>query len=282
MAQKKTGKRRKKFAGLEASAFQHSSDREALKKLARVPGMQTLLRRVSSSYFEKTVRMLNVSQHVKVGPRQCPRIYKLFKEATGILDIPEIPEIYISTVYAPNAFSYGMHKHTVVLLTGLIDLLTEEELLFVIAHELTHIKCDHMMYKTLLHILTYVGVEMFGALFKIAAITFFPVEMALRSWERKAELSCDRGGLLVVQNRDVVESAMIKMAGASRSMLPEINVAEVLKQADELKNMDDEVFVRAMKMYHTAFRSHPFPIIRIKELHNWSDSDQYKRILSGK
>ena len=270
---------RKRFPGIPASAFQHTADRESMKKLARLPGMQILLRKLSSSYLEKTVRMLNVSQNVKVTPKQFPKIHNMFREACEVLDLKEIPDIYVSTNPNPNAFSFGIDRYTVLLLSGLIDMLNEEELLFVVGHELTHIKCDHMMYKTLLYVLTYLGVEVFGMLFKVAAITFFPLEMALRSWERKAEFSCDRGGLLVVQDRDIVEKTMLKLAGSARSLLPELSIKEVLKQADELKDMDDELFVRAMKMYHTAFRSHPFPIIRIKELHNWSQSNQFRKIL---
>jgi len=281
MAKTKTNNVRKRFPGINGRAFQHTADAEAMKKLDRLPGMQTLIRMVSGSYFERTVRMLNTAERVRVGPKQCPRIYEMIRESCAVLDIQEIPEIYISTVYTPNAFSFGIQKYTVVLLTGLVDLLSEEELLFVIAHELSHIKCNHMMYKTLLYLLNYVGVEVFGAIFKVAALTFFPLEMALRSWERKAEFTCDRGGLLVVQNRDVAQTALVKLAGTSKSLLPEINMKEILKQADELHDMDDEVFVRWMKMYHTAFRTHPFPIVRIKELHNWSESNQYQRILNG-
>jgi Zn-dependent protease with chaperone function len=177
--------------------------------------------------------------------------------------------------------TFGIQKYSVVLLTGLVDLLDEDELMFVIAHELSHIKCNHMMYKTLLYILTFVGVEIFGIFFKVAAITFFPIEMALRNWERKAEMSCDRGGLLVVQNEEIAQRALVKLAGYSRGMKSTIDMGEILKQADELQNMDEETFVRAMKIYHNMFRSHPFPIIRIKELHNWSQSQQYRRILNG-
>jgi Zn-dependent protease with chaperone function len=252
-----------------------------MRKLDQLPGMQTLLRKVSGSYVENTLRMLNMSHNIRVSPKQFPQVHDLFREACDVLDIKELPEIYISTAYIPNAFSFGMEKYTVTLLSGVLDLLTEEELMFVIAHELTHIKCNHMMYKTLLYLLSYVGTEIFGLFFKVAAITFFPIEMALRSWERKAEFSCDRGGLLVVQNAEVAKTTMAKLSGFSKSLKTQVNIEEILKQADELKNMDEHLFVRVMKMYHTAFRSHPFPIIRIKELHNWSHSNQYHRIMSG-
>src|SRR5437867_2288804 len=131
---------RKRFPGLDPIAFQHTGDREAMKKLARLPGMQTLIRKVSGSYFEKSLRMLNTADLVKVGPNQCPKIYELFRESWAVLDIPQIPEIYLATVYSPNAFSFGIQNYTVTLLSGLIDLLSEDELLFVIAHELSHIK----------------------------------------------------------------------------------------------------------------------------------------------
>lgn len=282
MPRKPTSKpRRRSFPGLDASNFMHPSDREAMKKLAKLPGMQPLLRRISGGYIERMYRMLNIAERVQVTPKQCPRVYNLFKEACRTLDIKEIPEIYLSTVYVPNAMTFGIEKYSVVLLTGLVDLLNEDELLFVIGHELSHIKCGHMMYKTLLYLLTFVGMEIFGIFFKIAEIAFFPIEMALRSWERKAEITCDRGGLLVVQNQEIAQRTLVKLAGYSRSMASDINMQEILKQADELKNMDEETFVRAMKIYHNMFRSHPFPIIRIKELHNWSQSSQYLRVMKG-
>lgn len=274
-------KGRVSFPGLDPSAFMHPGDREAMKKLSRLPGMQPLLRQLSGGYIERMYRMLNMAERVQVSPRQCPRIYKLFKEACGVLDIKEVPEIYLSTVYIPNAMTFGIEKYSIVLLTGLVDLLDEDELLFVVAHELSHIKCNHMMYKTLLYILTFVGIQLFGVFFKVAEITFFPIEMALRNWERKAEMSCDRGGLLVVQNPEIAQRALVKLAGYSKNLASDINMDEILKQADELHNLDEETFVRAMKIYHNMFRSHPFPIIRIKEMHNWSQSDQYHRILKG-
>jgi Zn-dependent protease with chaperone function len=276
---KKTSSKRKRFPGLSASAFQHPADRDAIRKLDRLPGISRLMRKVSSGYTEKMYRMLNVAENVRVTAKQCPKVYDMFREACSILDIKEMPEIYIDMVYQPNALSFGIEKYTVTLHTGLIDLLTEDELLFVIGHELSHIKCNHMLYKTLLYLLTYVGVQIFGVVFKVAAITFLPLEMKLRAWERKAEFTCDRGGLLVVQDPQIAQRALVKLAGASKNLLPNIDIQEVLNQADDLAGMDDELLIRAMKLYHTAFRSHPFPIIRIKELHNWSQSDQYRRIL---
>ena len=280
MAKKRTSGKQK-FSGIQANAFQHAQDREALRKLDRLPGMQTLLRRVSAETLEKMFRMLNLADRIRVTRTQFPKIHEMFRESCDILDIKEMPEIYLTTSPVQNAFSFGIRNYTVVLLSGLVDLLSEDELRFVIGHELSHIKCNHMMYKSLLYLLTYVGVQLFGVIFKVASIAFLPIELALLSWERKAEFSCDRGGLLVVQDMNIAQNALVKLAGYSKNISQNIDMKEILKQADELKNMDEEMFVRALKLYHTAFRTHPFPIIRIKELHNWSQSNQYHRIMKG-
>lgn len=281
MARKKAKANVKNFSGIDPNCFQHPADREAIKKLDKVPGMRALLRRLHGDYIEKSFRMLNTAERVRVTAKQCPKIHELVREGCTVLDIAEMPEVYITTTYNLNGLSFGIKKFTMILTTGLVDLLTEDELRFVVAHELSHIKCNHMMYKTLLYLLAFVGTEIFGIFFKVAAITFLPLEMKLRAWERKAEFSCDRGGLLVVQNPEIAQTALVKLAGASKSLLPSVNMEEILKQADELKDMDEEFFVRAMKIYHNMFRSHPFPIIRIKEVHNWSQSNQYQRIISG-
>jgi Zn-dependent protease with chaperone function len=282
-AKVQTNNGRKRFKGLDPLSFQHPADLAAIRKLDKLPGLQRMIRSLSSGYTEKMYRMLNMAENIRVTSNQCPKIYEMFREACAILDIQEMPEIYIDTHYVPNAFSFGVNKYTVTLRTSLIEMLTEDELFCVIGHELSHIKCNHMMYKTLLYLLTYVGAEIFGLFFKVAKITLLPLEMKLRAWERKAEFSSDRGGLLVVQDLKIAQNTEIKLAGAPKSLLSSIDIDEVMKQADDLRGMDEELLIRGMKVYHNIFRTHPFPIIRIKELHNWAQSDQYRRILkSGK
>src|ERR1051325_12163542 len=114
MAKKRTqGKQR--FKGLQANAFQHAQDREALRKLDRLPGMQPLLRRVSAETLEKMFRMLNLADRIRVTRTQFPKIHEMFRESCEILDIKEIPEIYLTTSPIQNAFSFGIRNYTVIL-----------------------------------------------------------------------------------------------------------------------------------------------------------------------
>ena len=51
--------------------------------------------------------------------------------------------------WALYAFAIGMEKHTIVITSGLVELLEDDELRFVIGHELGHIKSGHMLYRTM-------------------------------------------------------------------------------------------------------------------------------------
>ena len=50
-----------------------------------------------------------------------------------------------------NAMTIGMDKPIIVLNSALLDLLDEEEMRFVVAHELGHALSGHAVYQTLLH-----------------------------------------------------------------------------------------------------------------------------------
>lgn len=273
----------KEFPGLSAEAFQHPWDVQAVQNLQHVPLLGALIRTVSSSFFERQVRMMSISSMVRLGPNQGASVYRQFEKAAKILDLRDLPDIYISNQYTINAMAYGIEKYQIVLFSGLIDALSEEELLAVIGHELGHVKCDHMLYKTMAYIIRYFGIQTLIRLLPAGTGTLaaLPLQMAILQWERMAEFSCDRAGLLVVQDEQVVASALAKLAGGSHKILPEINMDEVVTQADEYKESDRHIADMLFKVNMMLMQTHPFPIVRAKEIINWADTDQYQNILRG-
>ncbi|MEM7347025.1 MAG: M48 family metallopeptidase [Chloroflexota bacterium] len=271
------------FPGLSPAAFQHPLDIQATKNLEAVPLLPTLLKAVSSAVFEKQMWMMHVSSTVRLGPNQGKDLYQKFEKAAEILDIKELPEIYVSNQYTINAFAFGIKKYQITLFSGLVDVLTEEELMAVIGHELGHIKCQHMLYKTMAYILRIFGSEFLKSLLPVgtAALASLPLQLAILQWERMAELSCDRAGLLVVQDREVVASALSKLAGGSRNVLPEINLDEVMVQAEEYKEADSSIIEMLFKVNMFLQQTHPFPIVRAKEIMDWGESEDYQDILNG-
>ena len=95
----------------------------------------------------------------------------------------------------------------ITLTSNLVEMMSEEELKAIIAHECGHILCRHVLYHTVVRWLQS-GVAYLGLLGTIAA----PVEYAMLYWSRKSELSADRAASIIT-SPDVVASTMARLAG---------------------------------------------------------------------
>ncbi|MDX1520977.1 MAG: M48 family metallopeptidase, partial [Anaerolineae bacterium] len=153
----------------------------------------------------------------------------------------------------------------------------------VIGHELGHVKCQHMLYKTMAYIIRYLGVNVLTSLLPAGtgALAALSIQLAILNWERMAELSCDRAALLVVQDREVVASALSKLAGGSKNILPDINLEAVLAQAEEYHDEDLSLVEKIFKVNMLLLQTHPFPIVRAKQIMDWGQSEHYQNILNG-
>jgi uncharacterized protein YjbJ (UPF0337 family) len=104
------------------------------------------------------------------------------------------------------------------------------------------------------------------------------VRLTLLEWYRKSELSCDRAGVLAIQNPPASLRTLLKLAGGGRA--DELNLEAFLEQAREYEEgtgFADRVF----KVLNTAGESHPFHTLRAAELDRWIRSGEYDRILGG-
>jgi Zn-dependent protease with chaperone function len=145
------GTRRKQlrtFPGLAADDFQHPDDVTATAALRAIPGLDLLVSKVMEYGFERFYYLENVASNVRVSPRMFERLHKALGWGCKILGVDE-PELYVALDPVPNAFTYGHTRPFIVLTSGLVDMLDDEERFFVIAHELGHIKCDHVLYTVL-------------------------------------------------------------------------------------------------------------------------------------
>jgi Zn-dependent protease with chaperone function len=267
------------FPGISPKSIEHPMDRTALEVLRKTPGLDLLCRKLASLHFERYVRLYFTADSLRITPKQCPEIYALFKEAVEILDMAE-PELYLWQSPFPNAFAIGMDRHTVVISSGLVDLLDERELQGVMGHELGHIKSGHMLYRTIAIFLARIGLIAARNLPFVNLITQ-ALLIALYDWSRKSELTADRAGLLVSQNREVAMSTLLKLAGGSQKTAGMLDVEEFMKQADDYEDMDDSLLNVLYKLDMTWAMTHPFPALRAKEISRWYHSDQYHRILAG-
>jgi Zn-dependent protease with chaperone function len=271
---------RRRFPGIAPEAYRHPLDQQATAALRAVPGIEFTISKLSRFSVEHILYVEFCATGVRVSPKQCSRIYTLLQEACATLDVPE-PALFLSQTPIANAFALGRERPTMVLHTGIVELLTEEELLGVIAHELGHIHCGHSIYRLIL-LLIELASRVGGSYLGIGDVISVPVRVALLEWARKAEFSADRAGILVTQNPEVVFSTLFKLTGGSPKIFEQMDREEYLKQADEYDRPDTTKLDRFYKAAIETGMTHPIPVLRAREALRYGASEEYQAILSGR
>ncbi|GAV70853.1 LOW QUALITY PROTEIN: hypothetical protein CFOL_v3_14351, partial [Cephalotus follicularis] len=144
----------------------------------------------------------------------------------------------------------------------------------VLAHELGHLKCDHGVW------LTFANILMLGAYWFTGLGGFIAqsLEENLFCWFA-AELTCDRAALLVAQDPKVVISVLMKLAGGYPSMADQLNVDAFLEQARSYDIASSSPVGWYIKNAQTRQLSHPLPVLRDREIDEWSKSQDYTSLL---
>ncbi|WP_367343718.1 zinc metalloprotease HtpX [Methanomethylovorans sp.] len=90
-------------------------------------------------YSDKIILRMYRAQEVTASEH--PQLYGIVKKLATLADMP-MPKVYIVHTSMPNAFATGRNpKHAAVAATtGILELLTTEELEGVLAHEMAHVK----------------------------------------------------------------------------------------------------------------------------------------------
>ncbi|MCO5974751.1 M48 family metallopeptidase [Actinoallomurus soli] len=267
---------RTRFPGISSRAYEHPADRSALVALRSLSGFDTVLRRLAGLFSERAIRLMFLGGTVRAGERQYRHIHDIVRDSAYILDLPKVPEVYVTQDPAPNAMTIGVDNPFIVLNTGLIDLLDDEELRFVIGHEVGHVLSGHAVYRTMAMILTNLGARI--AWLPLGNIAIAAILMGLNEWQRKSELSADRAGLLAGQDVEAGKRALMKLAGGAR--LSEMDGEAFLEQAREYDAAGD-VRDGLLKFLNLLNRSHPYAVIRFAELDHWARDGEYARILGG-
>ncbi|MCF6521674.1 M48 family metallopeptidase [Streptomyces sp. JJ36] len=270
------GRDRRRFPGISSRAYEHPADRSALVALRKLSGFDTVFKALSGLLPERSLRLLFLSDSVRVSDEQFPHLNAMLRDACYILDLEKVPPMYVSQDPKPNAMCIGLDEPIIVVTTGLVELLDEEEMRAVVGHETGHALSGHAVYRTILLFLTNLALKV--AWIPLGNVAIMAIVTALREWFRKSELSADRAGLLVGQDLQASMRGLMKLAGGNH--LHEMNVDAFLKQADEYEaggDLRDSV----LKIMNVLPRSHPFTTVRAAELRKWAASRDYQRIMDG-
>ena len=272
----------KKFADLNKDRYIHPADSRALAALRAIPGIDTALKKLLEVTGESAIRVIFTASAVKVTPRQCPDLHAKLQIACTTLGV-DLPELFVQQSPVPNAFTGGVKRPVIVLYSALLERLTDEEVLAVVAHEVGHIHAEHVLYITaarLIELAANAAIVAAPLAMLIKQLLTLTMRYALLAWARRAELSCDRAALLVTQDPHVVGRTMMKLAGGT--FASHVDYEQFLEQGrDFQKNYDEKALDRFWADIITASMSHPFPVWRVSEILKWVESGQYQALMNA-
>ncbi|WP_432986190.1 M48 family metallopeptidase [Dactylosporangium sp. CA-233914] len=269
-------RRRVVLTGISSRAWEHPADRGALVALRELRGFDDVLKSLHALWNERAWRLQFLGNAIRVDHRQYPRVHRLLAEAAASLDVAELPELFVQQDRSINGMCIGMSKPFIVVNSGSVELLDDDELRCMLGHELGHLISGHAVYRTMVMILTDWAVRL--AWLPVGSMVLRAIVAALMEWWRKAELSADRAGLLACQDPAASLRLAMKLAGGGD--LSEVDTTAFLEQAAEFDRAGD-LRDSLIKIRMVTARSHPMPVARAAEVRAWIESGEYQRILAG-
>lgn len=269
-------RRRVVLTEISSRAWEHPADRGALTALRELRGFDEVVKAFFGMWNERGFRLSFLASAIRVDHRQYSRVYRRFTEAAQSLDVPELPELYVTQSPWLRAEAIGLDRPFVVVSTVCVQQLDDDELRCLLGHELGHVRSGHAVYQTMLIILTRWAANL--SWLPVGAIALRAIIAAMLEWWRRAELSADRAGLLAGQDPAAALRLLMKLAGGGD--LSQIDTAAFLEQAAEYDGGGD-LRDSMHKLRMTAWSTHPVPVARAADLRHWIDSGGYARVLAG-
>ena len=231
------------------------------------------------AYWNADKMVLRMHGARQVDRQTAPEFYQLIEDLSQRVGLP-MPKVYIMDNPQPNAFATGRNPENaaVAATTGLLRLLSPDEIAGVMAHELAHVRNRDTLVMTMTA--TIAGaismLANFGMLFGgnrdrnnplgvvgiilmvvLAPLAAMLVQMAI---SRTREYGADRGGAEISGQPMALASALAKISGAAR---------QIVNPAAEANPATAHMFIinplSGMRM-DNLFSTHPDPGKRIAEL----------------
>lgn len=215
-----------------------------------------------SAFWIKIDQAKLLGKSVKVSENQLTEVYQAATISAQRLNI-RMPDVFVVQNSDINASAIGFldDRKTVILNSGLVEAMDLDELMFIIGHELSHIKCDHTNWLVLTN--TRENMAKIPVISDIIGYVFL-------LWSRKGEYTCDRGGLLANHNLKASISALAKLA-VGKELFAKMNLDALIEQKKDIDASE-------MSKISELFLTHPHVVNRIHELQKFHQSHLYEKL----
>ncbi len=265
-----------------ARVREHPYDAKALNALQATPGLHHLVRSYHKHIFERESIIIFTGSHLRITPDAYPEIYSTLDQACGTINLPERPSLYLKHAYDVNGGTSGVDNPYILLTSKAIDLLDPAELLFLVGHEIGHLKSRHVLYREIALSLRGFAADIGEMTLGIGKYISQPLLYAFFWWMRMSEFTADRAGLLTCQDPDASTCFMMKLAGMPTKYSIGNRQQAFLEQSREFQNLNYDKLNAAWKWMNSLKMTHPWTVLRAAELLRWVESGEYQAVLDRK
>lgn len=292
---KKTIRRNMKtISPVNCERYIHTLDKNALVALKKIPLLDTICAKLISVMNDRQNTIINMSTKIHITEKQLPKIYIMVESICKKIGI-DMPELYLELNREPNAYTYGTEKYTIVINSGLIECLQDDELYAVLAYECGHIACKHGLYHTiggmvlsggvigLNEIANYLSTKGIGGAIvgNVVSAVDSALKLAFFHWYRCSELSADRVAIICCGSAEPVIETMMRLAGGTVHIDSEIDKELFISQANEYQqSMENDIINKGLEFLLTKNDTHPLLAVRAYEAQKFADSDEFKSIVN--
>lgn len=239
------------------------------------------------AYYFSDTAILKHYNATEIDPREAPMVYRVVERLVNRANLP-MPKVYIIHDHIPNAFATGRNPQhaAVAITTGLLELLNEEEVEGVMAHELSHVRHRDILIATVAATIAgaiafIANMLQFGAMFgnhenrrvnpilMIAMAIILPIAASViqMTISRSREFMADEGAAKLTGHPEWLQSALIKLTnyngrGEVQGATPENAHMFIISPFDG-KNVS----------FSNLFRTHPTTQQRLERLEALKSQD---------
>lgn len=238
--------------------------REQIYNAIQGPIVENLLTKLSSSYSDIYWRSTMEGHSFKVEKKMMSHLYDLFYGVKEALGFTAPIDFYITGDATVNAFSVASEKegepNIVNINSALIELMSDDELRFVVGHEIGHLINKDTHFRRLINFVFPEGTN--------APIV---LQYKLRLCEQLCELVADRYGYLAIPDIKTCVSAFFKMSSG-------LDVTKLDVEMDALLEENKERLDYFLKGDGISAASHPVNPIRVQALNLFSNCKKQKEL----
>lgn len=204
-----------------------------------------------------------LSEATQVTEQSAPELIPLIQTNSARLQVEPV-NVFIVPSRQLNAYTFGMdNPKAIVLYSALFKIMDQDEIQFILGHEMGHVRLGHTWLNTLVG-----GMAGIPSSLGAAAI----MELAFRWWNRACEYSADRAGVLACGKPNKAVSALVKLEAGPAALTQ----AGMQAAMQHISSEDDDIAHNLEEL----IASHPLIANRIEEIRLFTRTQAYRNLQS--